>query len=273
MKTKSASHSLAGKIIVLTGASGGIGRVISNHLSDAGARVLMVDIAVDSLRELAAALEQKYVVADLLTEADRASVAQRVTDEWGRLDALVNCAGINAFGLQDAISDEQVQRVIAVNLTAPILLTRKLLPLLEKGRSPVIVNLGSVFGHIGFAGFSLYSASKFGLHGYTESLRRELADTPVRVAWVSPRATRTAMNAGAVDQLNEELKVRYDHPERVARAVCAAITKPRIDRVLGFPEKFFARLNQLFPSLVDRSLKTQLPVIRKYSQIQKEQQA
>lgn len=273
MKTRGASHPLAGKRIILTGASGGIGRVLSRHLGEAGADVLMVDIAADALRQLATELRQRYVAADLLNEADRTRVARRVADDWGTLDALVNCAGINAFGLQDAVSDEQVERVIAVNLTAPILLTRKLLPLLQRGRSPVIVNMGSVFGHIGFAGFSLYSASKFGLHGYTESLRRELADSPVRVAWISPRATRTAMNAGAVDQLNEALKVRYDHPESVARAVCGAISRPRGDRVLGFPEKFFARLNQLFPALVDRSLKSQLPLIRKYSHIQKESKA
>jgi len=149
-------------------------------------------------------------------------------------------------------------------------LTRRLMPLLEKGADPVIVNLGSVFGHIGFPGFSLYSSSKFGLHCYTEALRRELSDGPVRVAWISPRATRTAMNAGVVDQLNNELKVNYDMPETVAGAVVDALSKPRRDRVLGFPEKFFARVNQLFPGLVDAALASQLPVIRKYNAMQKE---
>jgi len=97
-----------------------------------------------------------------------------------------------------------------------------------------------------------------------------LADGPVRVAWVSPRATRTALNAGVIESLNTELKVNVDEPETVAAAVVRAIAQPRRDKVLGFPEKLFARINQVFPGLVDASLIKQLSVIRKYSIIQKE---
>lgn len=259
------ARSLAGKRVVLTGAAGGIGRTIAARLGASGARLLLVDIDEERLAELAGQLHQHAITANLLVDRDRTLIRQWVSSEWEALDGLINCAGINGFGLQSAVTDQQLERVIAINLTAPILLTRKLLGLLERGRAPVIVNLGSVFGHIGYPGFSGYSASKFGLHGFSEALRRELADGPVRVAWISPRATRTAMNAGPVDQLNAELKVRYDEPDAVARAICAQLARPRPDRVLGFPEKFFARLNQVFPSLVDRSLRGQLAVIRKYS--------
>lgn len=263
-------QNLAGRRILLTGASGGIGSVIVRKLTALGAVVLMVDINEVALQTLAHETGQPFKACDLGDVASRKELVNWVSDSFGGMDALVQCAGLMAFGLHDAQSDAQIERLLRINLVAPMQLTRACIPHLEHGVAPVIVNLGSVFGHIGFPGFSLYSASKFGLHGYTEALRRELADGPVRVAWVSPRATRTALNAGVIESLNTELKVNVDEPETVAAAVVRAIAQPRRDKVLGFPEKLFARINQVFPGLVDASLIKQLSVIRKYSIIQKE---
>jgi short-subunit dehydrogenase len=239
-------------------------------LSAFGAALILADLDTPALNALSSETGQPAHACDLGSKQGRASLQSAVVDLHGSLDGLVYCAGISAFGLYDAQSDEQIDRIMRINLIAPIQLTRALLPLLEKGKDPVIVNLGSVFGHIGFPGFSLYSASKFGLHGYTETLRRELADGPVRVAWVSPRATRTSLNAGIIDSMNHELKVNYDSPEHVAKAVVEAIAHPQRDKVLGFPEKLFARINQVFPGVVDGSLIRQMPVIRKYNLLQKE---
>ncbi|MFT5140670.1 MAG: short-subunit dehydrogenase [Rhodothermales bacterium] len=263
-------QNLAGKRILLTGAAGGIGSVIVRQLTELKAEVLMVDVSETALQELADEVGQPFKQCDLGDAASRSELVNWVLSEFNGLDALVQCAGLMAFGLHDTQSDEQIERLIRINLVAPMQLSRALIPHLEKGVQPVIVNLGSVFGHIGFPGFSLYSASKFGLHGYTEALRRELADGPIRVAWVSPRATQTALNAGVVEKLNTELKVNTDSPETVAAEVIKAISQAARDKVLGFPEKLFARINQVFPSLVDGSLIKQLSVIRKYSEIQKE---
>ena len=261
---------LTGKRILLTGAAGGIGSMIARQLTELNATVLMVDVSETALQTLAEETGQPFKTCDLGDAASRQDLLNWVNGKFGGLDALVQCAGLMSFGLHDVQSDEEIERLIRINLVAPMQLTRALIPLLENGATPVIVNLGSVFGHIGFPGFSLYSASKFGLHGYTEALRRELADGPIRVAWVSPRATRTAMNTGVVERLNTELKVNTDKPETVAAEVIKAIAQPGRDKVLGFPEKLFARINQFFPGLVDGSLIKQLPVIRKYNEIQKE---
>lgn len=262
--------SLQGRRILLTGAAGGIGSAIARQLTELQATVLLVDLPGAALAGLSKETGQPAFSADLGSSGERAALRDAIRDRFGALDGLVYCAGINAFGLHDAQSDEQIERVLRVNLVAPMQFTRGLIPLLEQGRQPVIVHLGSVFGHIGFPGFSLYSASKFGLHGYIETLRRELAGGPIRVAWVSPRATRTRINAGIIDAMNAELKVNYDEPGLVASAVIKSLSHPARDRVLGFPEKFFARVNQVFPGLVDRSLFRQLPVIQKYNAIQKE---
>lgn len=261
---------VSGKRILVTGAGGGIGSELAQRLAAQGARPILVDLRQEALDPVLERTGAEGRVCDLGNEADRKALADWVADTLGALDGLVQCAGMNAFGLYDRQSDEQIDRLLRINLVAPIQLTRLLLPLLERGNAPVIVNLGSVFAHIGFPGFSLYSASKFGLHGYTEALRRELADGPVRVAWLSPRATRTPMNAGLIDDLNAELKVNYDQPGAVADAIVDALARPRRERVLGFPEKLFARINQLLPGVVDGSLSQKLPTIRKYSAMQKE---
>ena len=263
-------NGLAGKRVLVTGAGGGIGGVLAERLAALDARPILVDLREEALAPVAERTGALARVSDLGDHADRRALATWIDDRFGALDGLVQCAGMNAFGLYDRQSDEQIDRLLRINLVAPIQLTRLMLPLLERGTAPVIVNLGSVFAHIGFPGFSLYSASKFGLHGYTEALRRELADGPVRVAWLSPRATRTAMNAGLIDDLNAELKVHYDKPEAVAEAIVGALARPRRERVLGFPEKLFARINQLLPGIVDGSLTQKLPTIRNYSDMQEE---
>lgn len=261
---------LAGRRVLLTGAAGGIGCEVARGLVSKGAGVLLVGRKLEPLQALAKELDQPFQVCDLVKPKDRDALIDRVDGCFGTLDGLVHCAGVNAFGLHDSQSDMQIEEIIGINLVAPIQLTRALLPLLESGRKPVIVCLGSVFAHIGFPGFSLYSASKFGLLGYTEALRRECSDGPVRVAWVAPRATRTRMNNGVIDQLNAELKTNYDSPKMVASAIIAAVGRPVRSRILGIPERFFARVNQFFPALVDGALAKQLPVIRKHNSRQKE---
>jgi short-subunit dehydrogenase len=103
------------------------------------------------------------------------------------------------------------------------------------------------------------------LRGFSEALRRELADTRVRVLYFAPRATRTPMNSPAVVALNNELKVAMDDPQLVARQLLGAIRTERDELYLGWPEKLFVKLNGLLPGMVDKSLRKQLPVIRRFA--------
>ena len=98
-----------------------------------------------------------------------------------------------------------------------------------------------------------YAASKFALRGFSEALRREMADTGVGVLYVAPRATRTSMNSAQAVALNSALKVAMDPPESVADAVLRAIELDRSELYLGWPEKFFVRLNGLLPSEIGRA--------------------
>jgi short-subunit dehydrogenase len=152
-----------------------------------------------------------------------------------------------------------------VNEQAPIHLCRLLLPHLRRQSEAHILNTGSVFGGIGYAAYSVYSATKFAMRGFSEALRRELADTSVQVHCLAPRATRTGINTAAVERMNAELGVAMDTPDVVARAACDMLESGVAEAVVGWPEKFFVRLNALFPRLVDGALRKQLPVIRRHA--------
>jgi short-subunit dehydrogenase len=245
---------------VLTGASGGIGRAIAAALGPHCDELLLVGRDAGRLAQsaLAAGATARAVVADLATPAGRDAVA------LGGLDLLINNAGAGDFGWLEEQSDATLERIVATNVLAPMQLTRRLLPELRRQPEACIVNVGSIMGYLGYPGHAAYCASKFALRGFSEALRRELADTAVRVLYLAPRATRTAMNGAGATALNAELGVAMDSPESVAAELLALLERPSSERLLGMPEALFARLNQLVPGLIDRALRRQLSVIRRF---------
>ncbi len=258
---------IADKKVVLTGATGGIGRAIARQLDDAGARLILVGRNAERLARLQRELAPDRhvgVAADLSTAKGRRAVLEAAFETG--IDLLINNAGTNEFELFGSQSEEAIRNLVEINLVSPILLCRELLPILERRPDAAIVNIGSTFGSIGYPGFSTYSASKFGLRGFTEALRRELDGSTVRVSYVAPRATKTELNSDAVVAMNAELGTAMDDPDRVATQVLRTIrATARSDRYIGWPEKLFVRINALFPGLVDNSLRKQLPVIRRFA--------
>ncbi|MGA3798552.1 3-oxoacyl-[acyl-carrier-protein] reductase FabG [Pseudomonas fluorescens] len=253
--------------VVLTGASGGIGLAIATALCASGAQVL----AVARHREPLVPLLELYprnlcwVRADLTLLSDRRQVLAQAQGIGG-INLLINAAGVNHFAMLEQLDDSEINSMLAVNISAPMCLTKLMLPLLKQADSAMVVNVGSTYGSIGYPGYASYCATKFALRGFSEALRRELADTRVSVLYVAPRATRTGMNSPAAQALNDALKANVDDPQTVAAAVIHAIAGERRDLYLGWPERFFVRLNSLLPHLVDRGLRKQLPLIRRLSQ-------
>jgi len=252
--------------VVLTGASGGIGLAIATALCASGAQVLAVARHRAPLEGLLERYPEQlcWVGADLTFLADRRKVLA-AAEAIGGINLLINAAGINHFAMLEQLEDSDINGMLALNITAPICLTKLLLPLLKQAPSAMVVNVGSTYGSIGYPGYATYCASKFALRGFSEALRRELAETRVGVLYVAPRATRTAMNSPAAQALNDALKSNVDDPHTVASAVIQAIANQRRDLYLGWPERFFVRLNSLLPNLVDRGLRKQLPLVRRLS--------
>ena len=252
--------------ILLTGASGGIGQLLVERLCAQGAQLLLVgrgSIALETLARRYPA-QISLVTADLSQRNGRQLVLDAAR-RFGGLNCLVNAAGINQFSLLESQSEDAIARLIELNVTATLQLTHLLLPLLRQQPQALLVNLGSTFGSIGFPGFAAYCASKFALRGFSEALRRELADSQIKVLYIAPRATRTAMNSAQVVAMNDELKVEMDDPREVAEQILRAIISEREELYLGWPEKLFVRLNGLLPRLVDLALRKQLPVVKRFA--------
>lgn len=251
---------------VVTGASGGIGQALVQTLCSSGAHLLLVGRNSEGLEKLASNYPGKVrvVLADITERQGREAVLAAARS-FGGVNALINAAGLNSFSMLEQHDEDAIAALINLNVTATLQLTHRLLPLLMQQSRGLVVNIGSTFGSIGYPGFAAYCASKFALRGFSEALRRELADTQVKVLYIAPRATRTSMNAENVVAMNDELKVTMDEPLAVAAQVMQAIRAEREELYLGWPEKLFVKLNSLLPGLVDQSLRKQLPVIQRFA--------
>lgn len=252
--------------ILLTGATGGIGQPLAERLAHGGARLLLAGRDARQLDALAGRCQGRAetVCADI-TEGDGREAVLQAARRMGGVNLLINAAGVNRFGLFEQQDDAALAALLQLNVTATLQLTRALLPMLRQQERAMVVNIGSTFGSIGYPGHAAYCASKFALRGFSEALRRELADTRVKVLYIAPRATRTSMNEQSVVAMNDELKVAMDEPAWVAEAVVAAIGHEREELYLGWPEKLFVRLNSLLPRVVDQALRKQLPIIQRFA--------
>jgi short-subunit dehydrogenase len=267
---------LAGKRILITGAGGGIGSALVHHLVRAGAFVLLTGRDDNALRRVTALLDVSearaaYICADLTRHSERARLCAKATSWEGGIDILINNAGVGDFGLLADRATADIERAVATNLTAPIDLCRELLPHLQRRQQAHIVNIGSAYGGIGCAGSSIYCATKFGLRGFSEALRRELADTPVHVHYFAPRATSTTLNSKPVEDLNAALGNTVDDADQVAGQIVALLRRDRAESVLGWPEKLFTRINALLPRMVDLAMRKQLPVIQHHARLEARQ--
>jgi len=200
--------------------------------------------------------------AALIPRTTRSETLQR----FGAVDILINAAGINPFGVYAQQDEVMIRKTMEINAIGPMLLSRAVLPsMLEQGGGQ-IVNIGSTFGSIGFAWFSAYSASKFALRGFSQSLRRELADSGIEVTYIAPRAVRTAINSKQVYDMAEAVKMHMDEPDAVAEQIIRHIRRRGKECYLGFPESFFVRVNAILPGLVDRAVRRQNREARRYAE-------
>lgn len=258
--------------VLLTGATGGIGLALGKAFLQQGAKLIIVGRSIDKLESTCRTLTSLEQVESPscaweqldFESADVEQQLQALQRKYPDINLIVHCAGVNGFGAAESLSIQTMDQMLLVNLRSVMLLNSRFIPHLRQQKDATIVHIGSTFGSIGYPGFSAYCATKFGLRGYSEALGRELADTDIHVVYVAPRATNTAMNAGVIDEMNRELKVAMDEPEKVAAQIVTAIQKNRLRLFIGWPEKFFIRINGLFAGMVDNALVKQLPVIRRY---------
>jgi short-subunit dehydrogenase len=219
---------LRGTVALVTGASSGIGRASAVRLAAAGARVLAHGRDAARLTELAGKIGAVPLVADLASPDAGDRLAEAALAAAGRVDIVVNNAGIGWAGPLAGMAAGDVDRLVMVNLTAPIALTRALLPQMGERRTGYLMFVSSIAGRLGVAGESVYSATKGGLDVFAESLRLELAGTGVRVGVLVPGVVQTAFFERRGRPYQRE-RPRPMTAETVAGTLVAMIENDRAD--------------------------------------------
>ncbi len=211
---------VAGRSVLLTGATGGLGHAIARKLSGAGAQVILSGRRADVLEGLAQELGAQIAVADL---SDPDSV-RALVDSHADIDVLVANAGLPGSGRLESFSEEEIDRALRVNLRAPIMMARTLVPRMMERGSGHIVFMSSLAGKTATAGSSIYNATKFGLRGFAGALRAELHGSGVGVSAIFPGFIRDA-GMFADSGVTLPAGVGTKSPEHVASATLRAIER------------------------------------------------
>ena len=251
-------RSLHGARSLITGASSGIGRRLALELARSGGNIVLLArrrAELESLAEELRALGAKAVVSpgDVTAEADRAAALQAALNAFGGLDILVNNAGVTAHGQFATAAPDLARKIMEVNFLAAVDFTREALPLLQAGRAPLLVNIGSILGERGIPYNAEYCASKFALHGWTEAIRTELIPLGIDVLLATPGTTDTDFFSHMLEQRMELPwgSRRGADPTKVARAIVRAMRQGRRGVLPSLSGRMLLTLQHWSPRLVD----------------------
>jgi len=248
-------------VILVTGASSGIGAAVAKLFANQDYRVSLAARRLDRLKALAGEIDSTgehslVVQADLTRYEDIQKLVAKTMDQFGQVDVLVNNAGFGRIKwLEELDPVEDIQAQIQINLITTILVAREVLPHMIQRRSGHIINMGSIGGLVASPTYTIYSASKFGVRGFTEALRREVGVYDVRVSGVYPGAVNTEFKqyAGIKRKTGRTTPDSLLlEPEEVARAVLRVVRHPRRDLIIPWQMRLTVWMNILFPGLVDR---------------------
>ncbi|TMF57231.1 MAG: SDR family NAD(P)-dependent oxidoreductase [Chloroflexi bacterium] len=238
------SKKLSGTAALVTGASSGIGAATSRQLAELGACVALVARRRDRLEDVAADIDKAggtalVVEADITDRTQAEAAVRQAVERFGRLDTLVNNAGLMLLGAVVGTDPEEWERMIAVNVQGMLYTTHAALPQLlqaaEEGPRRVadIVNISSIAGRVAWKGYAVYNLTKFGVNGFTEALRQEVTRRHVRVGVLEPGGVATELGSHNDPQIREEMidpfykRTEVLAPEDIADGVAYMVTRPR----------------------------------------------
>ena len=243
------SSALSNSVVIVTGSSSGIGAATAREFARHGAHVILAarrieELAVQVQTITAEGHHALAIPTDITDAAQVTQLVEQTLEQFGRVDVLVNNAGIGRLRPFFKEPEEYINQVIDVNLRGAMLMTHAVLPGMLERRHGAIISVASVAGHVALN--PLYSGTKFGLRGFSLSLRHDLLHRGISVSLVSPGFIDTDMNKGS--------RLPMPGPELVARTIANLVVKPRREVIVpGYYRPLLAIANT-FPWLVDLAM-------------------
>jgi short-subunit dehydrogenase len=253
--------SFSGRRALVTGAASGIGRALAHQLAQNGCHLLLVDVDEQGLQRVAAELPQstsriELLCCDLSSEDDVAGCAKKAIEQGNAVDLLINNAGIAFYGPTDSMTRQQWNALMQINLLSPIQLTTALLPHLLTRPDAHIVNMCSISGLVAGGRFAAYHTSKFGLIGFTESIRAEYGRRGLGVTAICPGPVTTALYSSAISGRSDRAvptppRWLCTTPERVAMLTLRAIRRNRRQVLITPMAHGLFQMKRFAPGLID----------------------
>jgi len=270
---------VSGKVVVVTGASSGIGEATAREFGRAGAKVVLAARRLDRLEAVARDINAMGdggaalpVAADLSRLEDIQHLVAEAQGRFGRIDVLFNNAGFGRLGwLENLDQVKDIAAQLNVNVLGVLQTTREVLPLMIAQKGGHIINMASVAGLVGSPTYTIYAACKFAVRGFSEALRREVTPWGIRVSVIYPGGVATEFGSHA----GIKRKTKTTTPawmrltaEDVGRAVVGLVRRPRSNLVITWPFRFSVLLNTVLPSLVDWTLIRQFTIPERSEELQ-----
>ena len=226
------------KIIVITGASSGLGRETALHLSRLEAHVVLVARSEGRLKDVQSEIKEitgqspLTVRCDISSEEDVARMAAKVKEKYDHVDVLINNAGIGKYRVTEEISNQEMRNHFETNFYGAYYCTKALLPLIKSHGAGYMLNVGSLFGKIAFADVSVYAATKFALTGFTEGLRQELKPHGIGVGLLMPGPINTSFQDNRQEGERKAPAFITLEPSRVAKVIEKMIRRNKKNVIL-----------------------------------------
>ena len=264
-------YSFRDKVTLITGGSRGLGLVIARQICDEGGKVVLIARDPDELARAKAEVagrggEAFTIQCNLLDRAQIESAVQQTIDRFGKIDILVNSAGIIEVGPLEHMSREDFEHAMQLHFWAPFDLVMQIVPQMRTSGGGRIVNISSIGGKIAMPHMAPYSASKFALTGFSDAIRAELARDKIYVTTVTPGMIRTGSQVHAKFkgnhsaeykwfELSSKLPLASISVERAARKILAACRRGKPALIMPWATYFLIAANTLFPSLTGHAMK------------------
>jgi short-subunit dehydrogenase len=247
---------LSRQVVVITGASSGIGMAVAKAFAKEGCSLLLAARRVDRLNEVAKVCRAcgascEVVEMDLQDHEQVLRCVDTAVKKYGRIDVLINNAGMGGYSLFHLQPWDTVQTTLRTNLEGTLALCHAVIPHMIRQKSGTIVNVSSVVGKRGVPLLAAYCASKFGLWGFSQALRLELQPHGIHVCHFCPTATATEFQQVAGMETSSGSPPGLDSPDRVAAAMVKAVVKKEREHIMSPIERILIKAHLLAPSFID----------------------